>query len=103
MRSQDFIFGTSSQLAADESPDFVRDMQLAIQQSEMHCALPNSSQIGSQVGPSATDARKSCAQYPQHHTALVSQWSRLSGSFGVSALETILAPNWHKNPQCLCP
>lgn len=72
MRSQDFVFGTSSQLAADESPDFVRDMQLAIQQSEMHCALPNSSQSGSQVGPSATDAGKSCARVPTapHGTCL---------------------------------
>ena len=72
MRSQDFIFGTSSQLAADESPDFVRDMQLAIQQSEMLCALPNSSQIGTQVVPSATDAEKSCARVPTapHGTCL---------------------------------
>jgi hypothetical protein len=72
MRSQDFIFGTSSQLAADESPDFVRDMQIAIHQSEMSCALPNSSQIGTQVGQSAMDAEKSCARVPTapHGTCL---------------------------------
>jgi len=72
MRSQDFIFGTSSQLAADESPEFVRDMQLALQQSEMSCALPNSSQIGTQVGPPAMDAEKSCARVPTapHGTCL---------------------------------
>jgi hypothetical protein len=72
MRSQDFIFGTSSQLAADESPDFVRDMQLAIHQSEMSCALPNSSQIGTQMGQSAMDAEKSCARVPTapHGTCL---------------------------------
>jgi len=72
MRSQDFIFGTSSQLAADESPEFVRDMQLAIHQSELSCALPASSQIGTQVGRSAMDADKSCARVPTapHGTCL---------------------------------
>ncbi|GAB7329770.1 hypothetical protein MBLNU13_g01500t1 [Cladosporium sp. NU13] len=72
MRSQDFIFGTSSQLAADESPEFVRNMQLALQQSEMSCALPNSSQAGTQVGPPAMDREKSCARVPTapHGTCL---------------------------------
>ncbi|OQO14281.1 hypothetical protein B0A48_01157 [Cryoendolithus antarcticus] len=32
---QDFVFGTSSQLAAEESPTFIREMQLAIRQSEV--------------------------------------------------------------------
>jgi hypothetical protein len=72
MRSQDFIFGTSSQLAADESPDFVRDMQLAIQQSELSCALPSSSQNGTQVENSAVNADKSYARVPTapHGTCL---------------------------------
>jgi hypothetical protein len=33
-KHQGFLFGTSSQLAADESPTFIRDMQHAMQQSE---------------------------------------------------------------------
>jgi hypothetical protein len=33
-KSQGFLFGTSSQLAAEESPSFIRDMQMAIEQSE---------------------------------------------------------------------
>lgn len=33
-RAQGFLFGTSSQLATDESPAFIRDMQLAIRISE---------------------------------------------------------------------
>lgn len=72
IRSQDFIFGTSSQLAADESPDFVRDMQFAIHQSEITCALPNSSQMGTQVELSAMDEGKSCAKVPTapHGTCL---------------------------------
>nr|OQO23270.1 hypothetical protein B0A51_09977 [Rachicladosporium sp. CCFEE 5018] len=35
MMTQDFLFGTSSQLAAEESPTFIREMQLAIRQSEV--------------------------------------------------------------------
>jgi hypothetical protein len=79
IRSQDFIFGTSSQLAADESSGFVRDMQLAIQQSEITCALPNSSQIGTQLDLSAMDEGMSCARVPTapHGTCLsVEQASR---------------------------
>jgi hypothetical protein len=79
IRSQNFIFGTSSQLAADESSDFVRDMQLAIQQSEITCALPNSSQVGTQLDLSAMDEGMSCARVPTapHGTCLsVEQASR---------------------------
>lgn len=72
IKSQDFVFGTSSQLATDESPEFVRDMQLAIQQSEITCAMPNSSQIGTQLDLSAMDEEKSCARVPTapHGTCL---------------------------------
>jgi hypothetical protein len=79
IKSQNFIFGTSSQLAADESSDFVRDIQLAIQQSEITCALPNSSQIGTQLDLSAMDEGMSCARVPTapHGTCLsVEQASR---------------------------
>ena len=34
LKNQAFLFGTSSQLAADESPTFIRDMQAAIRESE---------------------------------------------------------------------
>lgn len=34
MKQQDFLFGTSSQLAVDESPAFIRDMQAAVTASE---------------------------------------------------------------------
>jgi hypothetical protein len=72
IKAQDFVFGTSSQLAADESADTVRDIQLAIQQSEMTGALPNSSQIGTQLDLSAIAEEKSCARVPTapHGTCL---------------------------------
>ncbi|KAK6436417.1 5'-flap endonuclease [Oleoguttula sp. CCFEE 5521] len=35
IKKQDFLFGTSSQLAAQESPTFIREVQLAIRQSEI--------------------------------------------------------------------
>lgn len=34
IKKQDFLFGTSSQLAPAESPDFIRHMQIAMQESE---------------------------------------------------------------------
>lgn len=78
MTAQDFIFGTSSQLAADESPDFLRDMQLAIQQSELACALPRSSQIGTQPDELAVAGDKSCARVPSapHGTCLSVEQAR---------------------------
>jgi hypothetical protein len=46
-KSQGFLFGTSSQLAAEESPTFIRDMQLAIEQSEASLPLaPHTSRTG---------------------------------------------------------
>lgn len=78
MKAQDFIFGTSSQLAADESPDFLRDMQLAIQQSELACPLPRSSQIGTQPDEVAVIDDKSCARVPSapHGTCLSLEQAR---------------------------
>jgi len=35
MKQQDFLFGTSSQLAVEESPTFIRDVQIAIRDSEL--------------------------------------------------------------------
>lgn len=43
MKSQEFLFGTSSQLAAEESPDFIREIQLAVRQSEMMHDIPRGS------------------------------------------------------------
>ncbi|KAK4626818.1 Structure-specific endonuclease subunit slx4 [Fulvia fulva] len=48
-RSQDFLFGTSSQLGVDDSPTFIRDMQIAVRESEV-------------VPPSQIDGPKSRAR-----------------------------------------
>jgi hypothetical protein len=78
MKAQDFLFGTSSQLAAEESPDFIRDIQTAVRQSEMVFAMPNSSQIGTQVDPDAFGEGKSCAGVPTapHGTCLSIEQAR---------------------------
>lgn len=72
MKAQDFLFGTSSQLAAEESPDFIRDIQLAVRQSEMAFAMPTSSQIGTQLDPDSLGGEKSYASVPTapHGTCL---------------------------------
>jgi hypothetical protein len=78
MKAQDFLFGTSSQLAAEESPDFIRDIQMAVRQSEMVFAMPNSSQIGTQLDPDAFGEGKSCAGVPTapHGTCLSIEQAR---------------------------
>lgn len=72
MKAQDFLFGTSSQLAAEEPPDFIREIQLAVHQSEMVCAMPHSSQIGTQLESNLMDDERSCAKVPTapHGTSL---------------------------------
>lgn len=62
---QDFLFGTSSQLAGEESPSFVRDMQLAMRDSEV-----SATQLGTQARTSPQS--KSCARVPTapHGTSL---------------------------------
>lgn len=73
MQQQDFLFGTSSQLAVDESPAFIRDTQIAVLASEIDPirAAPREfdAQVqSSQVAPSQfliTPRRsKSCAKVP---------------------------------------
>jgi hypothetical protein len=78
MKAQDFLFGTSSQLAAEESPEFIRDIQLAVRQSEMAFAMPNSSQIGTQLDPDAFSEGKSYAGVPTapHGTCLSIEQAR---------------------------
>jgi hypothetical protein len=78
MKAQDFLFGTSSQLAAEESPDFIRDIQLAVRQSEMSFTMPNSSQIGTQLDPDAFGEEKSYAGVPTapHGTCLSIEQAR---------------------------
>jgi len=78
MKSQDFLFGTSSQLAAEESPDFIRDIQLAVRQSEMVFAMPTSSQIGTQLDPDSFGEGKSYASVPTapHGTCLSVEQAR---------------------------
>lgn len=62
MQQQAFLFGTSSQLATDESPTFIREMQLAIRESEL---APGSQAAGS-------PAKKGYAKVPTapHGTCL---------------------------------
>ncbi|KAK5122981.1 hypothetical protein LTR85_003547 [Meristemomyces frigidus] len=63
IQQQAFLFGTSSQLATDESPTFIREMQLAIRESELVA-------VGSQAAVSP--AKKSSAKVPTapHGTCL---------------------------------
>ncbi|KAK5132883.1 hypothetical protein LTR08_008403 [Meristemomyces frigidus] len=60
MHQQAFLFGTSSQLAADESAAFIQDVQLAIRESEMT--------LGTQASPT----KKSSSRVPTapHGTCL---------------------------------
>ncbi|KAK3075972.1 5'-flap endonuclease [Teratosphaeriaceae sp. CCFEE 6253] len=60
---QSFLFGTSSQLAAEESPSFIRQMQAAIVESEL---VPSTQAMG--ISPK----RMSCAKVPTapHGTSL---------------------------------
>ena len=46
MNNQAFLFGTSSQLAVDESPSFIRDMQAAVQASETETSRPRLDAFG---------------------------------------------------------
>ncbi|CAK4031302.1 Structure-specific endonuclease subunit SLX4 [Lecanosticta acicola] len=48
-RNQDFLFGTSSQLAVEESPTFIREMQMVLQESEVLAALSSSPQLKSRI------------------------------------------------------
>ncbi|KAI7204543.1 hypothetical protein D0869_00122 [Hortaea werneckii] len=62
MQQQDFLFGTSSQLATDEDPKFIREMQTAMAASEM-------------IGPGSqapTQRDSSCTKIPTapHGTSL---------------------------------
>lgn len=72
MRSQEFLFGTSSQLAAEESPDFIREVQHAIRQSETTSGLPDGSQVFTQVEVSPQSVEKSYSRVPTapHGTCL---------------------------------
>ncbi|GAB7341559.1 hypothetical protein MBLNU457_7771t1 [Dothideomycetes sp. NU457] len=65
LKNQDFVFGTSSQLARDESPTFLRQTQQAIQESEEAAWL---SQAASQEQSPST-SRLRVAQAP-HGTSL---------------------------------
>jgi len=65
LKNQDFVFGTSSQLARDESPTFLRQTQQAIQESEEAAWL---SQAASQDSSPST-SRLRVAQAP-HGTSL---------------------------------
>lgn len=49
MKQQDFLFGTSSQLAVAESPTFIRDMQAAVLASEEDERRPQSDAFASQM------------------------------------------------------
>lgn len=57
-QGQAFLFGTSSQLAAEESPTFIREMQIALRESEYGCgseALTGSYTNSRTKVPSALD------------------------------------------------
>lgn len=70
-RNQDFVFGTSSQLAVDESPTFIREMQVAIRESEImppsQCGgfLEDKSSIQVPSAPHGTNL--SVGQADRHH------------------------------------
>lgn len=72
IRSQEFLFGTSSQLAAEEPPEFIRDLQAAVQQSEVADAMPSGSNPCTQLDASPLRQNKSCAKVPTapHGTCL---------------------------------
>lgn len=73
MKSQEFLFGTSSQLAAEESPDFIREIQLAVRQSEMMHDMPTGSQPPcTQINSSQLCDERSYAKVPTapHGTCL---------------------------------
>lgn len=72
MKSQDFLFGTSSQLAAEESPDFIREIQLAVRQSEALSSMPSGSQSLTQIEHNPLCDERSSAKVPTapHGTCL---------------------------------
>ncbi|KAM0720361.1 hypothetical protein Q7P37_004497 [Cladosporium fusiforme] len=72
LKSQDFLFGTSSQLAAEESPDFIREIQTAVRQSEMMSVLPGGSQLLTQMENNSMCDERSFAKVPTapHGTCL---------------------------------
>lgn len=71
MGDQDFLFGTSSQLAGEESPSFLREMQLAVRESEVS-ATQHGTQLGTQTQIRRSAQGKSCARVPTapHGTSL---------------------------------
>lgn len=74
LRTQDFLFGTSSQLAVEESPTFVRQMQVAVLESEAMAAGHSVALEGTQFVTQAetTPTKRSCARVPTapHGTCL---------------------------------
>lgn len=69
MQAQDFLFGTSSQLAADQSPTFLRQVQEAIRLSEAEPSI-----FGTQTSPENSPTRVPSAP---HGTSLGQGTSRL--------------------------
>ncbi|KAK8198686.1 5'-flap endonuclease [Zalaria obscura] len=84
MRCQDFLFGTSSQLARDESPTFIRDMQLAMRESEnlMSSQLVDSGEATS-AAPVPTAPHGTSLTVGQAHRAL---WSVSARDFDRATL-----------------
>jgi len=71
MKQQDFLFGTSSQLAVDEPATFIRDMQAAVEASEMDSVPTEGNMYGSQTADTMASQllttprkHKSCVKVP---------------------------------------
>jgi hypothetical protein len=82
LKGQDFIFGTSSQLAVDQRADFIRDTLAALQQSELQPGPKmDGGPMSSQAAFSQTQQSpqgKSCVQVPTapHGTCLSLEQAR---------------------------
>ena len=72
LKNQDLLFGTSSQLAVDESPSFIRDMQAAIRESEAEPYDVGMSQVPLRSQGEASPRSKSFVKVPTapHGTCL---------------------------------
>lgn len=72
---QDLLFGTCSQLAKDESPTFIRDLQLAVKESEAIDDLQPTSQVQGQESQLSIKSISSSSSITRLPAAVRNLWS----------------------------
>ncbi|KAL8729630.1 MAG: hypothetical protein Q9166_004579 [cf. Caloplaca sp. 2 TL-2023] len=100
LNEQDLLFGTSSQLAREESPTFIRDLQRAVKESE---AVENSPSVSPQdESQASTQSTASSSSRTRLSGALRNLWS-VAARDDAGQLLDVDVVNLAKAPQASCP